>query len=249
MKEMSFVVKDLEFIYDSKLNNEMFVAFVEIILEKGSLTETLSSSDDFKRYGKNYALYKDRILKEYMDFGSNTFLSQKTYKTILCDVAKKLKVNFNKNQSVELIESRLLEKVLEETFEKMKPEEKEELLKGLATDAKGNYGKIECGREITSALMLAFQLGGFASYKLTVIIANTVAKMILGKGLTFAANAALTKAMSVITGPLGMILVALWTIYDIAGPAYRVTIPCTIMIACMRRELQVREDEIIKLMC
>ena len=242
------MVKDLEFIYDSKLNKEMFAAFVDIMLEKGSLTEILSASDEYKKYGKNYFLYKDKILKEYLDFGSNTFLFQKAYKDILCDVAKKLKVNFNKNQSVELIESRLLEKVLEETFEKMKPEEKEELLKGLATDAKGNYGKIECGSEITSALMLAFKLGGFASYKLTVIIANTVAKMVLGKGLTFATNAALTKAMSVLTGPLGIILVALWTMYDIAGPAYRVTIPCTIMIACMRRELQVREDKIIELL-
>ncbi len=35
--------------------------------------------------------------------------------------------------------------------------------------------------------------------------------------------------------PVGIILTALWTIYDIAGPAYRVIIPCTILIAAYRK--------------
>ncbi|MDE6045338.1 MAG: hypothetical protein K2F85_07480 [Helicobacter sp.] len=41
--------------------------------------------------------------------------------------------------------------------------------------------------------------------------------------------------MGVFLGPIGWIITALWTALDIAGPAYRVTIPATIQIACMRQ--------------
>ncbi len=57
------------------------------------------------------------------------------------------------------------------------------------------------------------------------IIANAILKAILGRGLTIAGNAALTRTMAVLTGPIGWVITGLWTAIDIAGPAYRVTIP------------------------
>ena len=67
------------------------------------------------------------------------------------------------------------------------------------------------------------------------IIVNAIAKAILGRGLSLAINSGITKGLSVLVGPIGMILTALWTVYDIAGPAYRVIIPCTILIAAYRK--------------
>ena len=64
---------------------------------------------------------------------------------------------------------------------------------------------------------------------------NAIAKTILGRGLSLAANASITRGLSVIVGPIGIILSALWSVYDIAGPAYRVIIPCTILIAAYRK--------------
>lgn len=90
-------------------------------------------------------------------------------------------------------------------------------------------------------LVSIFRSGGFASYKLTLIIINAVAKAVLGRGLSLAANASLAKAMSIFAGPIGLAITALWTLIDIAGPAYRVTIPCTIIIAAMRKERNMRQ--------
>ena len=50
-------------------------------------------------------------------------------------------------------------------------------------------------------MQLIVKAGGFASYKVAVIVANAVAKCILGRGLSFAANRALTKALSIFADP------------------------------------------------
>ena len=84
-------------------------------------------------------------------------------------------------------------------------------------------------------LIQVFRAGGFASYKITLIIVNAIAKTILGRGLSIAVNASFARGLSVIVGPIGIILTALWSVYDIAGPAYRVIIPCTILIAAYRK--------------
>jgi len=54
--------------------------------------------------------------------------------------------------------------------------------------------------------------------------------------LSFGANAMLTKTMSILTGPIGWVVTGLWTVIDIAGPAYRVTIPAVIEIAALRQK-------------
>ena len=63
---------------------------------------------------------------------------------------------------------------------------------------------------------------------------NAVARPILGKGLTLAANAALTRTMGLVAGPVGIALTAIWTAYDLAGPAYRVTVPAVLYVAMLR---------------
>ena len=80
---------------------------------------------------------------------------------------------------------------------------------------------------------MAIREGGFACYKWLVVVANA---LLTGRGLTIAANAALTKWLSVLAGPIGWAVTALWTVIDIAGPAYRVTIPAVIQIAYMRQK-------------
>lgn len=234
--------KDLEFL--KEVNEEFLGIFVDIMLKKGELTEFLSVSDEYKRYGKDYKKYVKRIAEEYQSFGTNSFCnligSYNSYKEILCDVADKMKVNFNKDQSVELIEQKLLDKVLVDAYEKMTPDEKQNL-KNIANNAKGKFGSVDIGAETSLFLVNIFRAGGFASYKITLIIINAVAKAVLGRGLSLAANAALARAMSIFAGPIGLAVTALWTLIDIAGPAYRVTIPCTIIIAAMRKEHNMRQ--------
>lgn len=231
--------KNLEFM--KEVDNEQLGIFVDVMLQKGNLTEMLSVSDEYKLYGKNYNLYWNRIEKEFLDFGSNTITSaifgNKDYKEILIDVADKLKINFNKEQSVENIEGKILEKVLVDAWENMSEEEKRDLAK----TAKEKYGKVDLYAEGAMGLVWAFRAGGFASYKISLIIINAIAKLILGRGLSLVANATFVRALSIFAGPIGIAVTALWTILDIAGPAYRVTIPCVILIAAFRHEMKLKK--------
>lgn len=70
--------------------------------------------------------------------------------------------------------------------------------------------------------------------ELAVIVVNAVARLILGRGLSLVANAMVTRVLGIVTGPIGMTLTALWLAADLAGPAYRVTIPAVIYLAAMR---------------
>lgn len=232
--------RNLEFM--RTLNNNQLKLFVDTMLEKGDLTEELTASKEYQMYGENYEKYIDRIVQEYIDFGSNTLtkylVGENSYKEILISVADQLKVNFNEEQSVETIEFHLLEKVLMEAWEKMTDEEKRELLDTI----RDKHGKpIDLAAEGSTVLLWAFRCGGFASYKLSLIVVNAVAKAILGRGLSLGLNAALTKSLSVIVGPIGIAMTALWTALDIAGPAYRVIIPCTVLIAAYRHEYKLRQ--------
>jgi uncharacterized protein YaaW (UPF0174 family) len=88
------------------------------------------------------------------------------------------------------------------------------------------------------------RLGGFFPYKLAVIVANGIAKALLGRGLCLAAGAALPRSMAIFTGPTGWAITGIWTIFDIAKPAYRVTIPCVLHIAMLRLKYMLQEQEV-----
>jgi uncharacterized protein YaaW (UPF0174 family) len=92
-----------------------------------------------------------------------------------------------------------------------------------------------------SILLETTHLSGFAAYKLSVIVANAAAKAVLGHGLSFVANATLTKGLSVLIGPVGWSIAAGWTAHCIAGEAYRVTVPCVLQVTMIRRAIIERE--------
>ena len=91
------------------------------------------------------------------------------------------------------------------------------------------------GGAATMSAQVLLRCGAFTSYQIAVIVANAVAKFILGHGLSFAANAGITRALGVFLGPIGWILTGIWTAIDIAGPSYKTTIPCVIHVAMIRR--------------
>lgn len=179
----------------------------------------------------------DDIINEFQCFGGNTIINLFRgggvgYRTILIDVAKKLKVNFNKKSDVSIIEWNLLMKIFSDSLEKMSEEEVIKLAKeiGVPVDRYTRFTK----QVAINAIQILIKKNGFAAYKIAVIVANAIAKALLGRGLSLAANATLTRFISIFAGPIGWVIMAIWTAFDIAGPAYRVTIPCVIQIAYMR---------------
>lgn len=96
--------------------------------------------------------------------------------------------------------------------------------------------------------MILAQIGilssGFMAYQLAAIVANAVAKAVLGHGLRFAVNSTIMKTISIFAGPIGWFISGLWTVIDLAGPAYRSTIPLVCIIASLRLKYTLNEEEL-----
>lgn len=201
------------------------------------LTEELTYSDTYKLHYPNHNKYWKLIAAEVQCYGANSIATMfrggegVLYREVLQDVCNKLKVNYNNNSKTEIIENNLLLKILTSALEEMSPEDLKELAKEF------NISNINYSSEaLLGAFQAVFNAGGFKSYQLTLIVANTISKVIIGKGLSFATNTALTKTMSILTGPIGWGITGAWTLFDISGPAFRVTLPAVINIAVLRKK-------------
>ncbi|MCF7355541.1 ubiquinol-cytochrome C chaperone family protein [Vibrio sp. CK2-1] len=227
-------------IYDSDINpvlekatNEDLAPLVGYIEKKFS--QDLTLSDAYKKHRPDHQKYNDLIAKEIREMGGNSFANLyrsagPSYGEIVFDVGKKVKANVKKGVAVEENEQAILEVILKKAVEQMSEEEKAALFEEL--DYSGSAPK---GAMASSALITLFRAGGFKSYQLTVIIANQIAKLILGRGLMFATNATVVRTASVLAGPVGWAITGVWTAIDLAGPAYSVTIPSVIHIAMLRK--------------
>ena len=231
---------DLEFLAEIKsedLNDLVYCLTHDQDGEK-RFTEELTESSSYKEHHPDHHQYWKLIAAEIQCFGANTFATLLRggegvlYKEVLTDVCDKLKVNYNNNSSVEKIETHLLMKILEDSIEKLSPSELQDLARNLGLE---NFSGIT-PEALVGIFQAVFRAGGFKSYQLTLIIVNYIMKAILGRGLSLAGNAALTRTMSVLAGPIGWTITGLWTAIDIAGPAYRVTIPAVIHVAVLRQK-------------
>ncbi|WP_423752150.1 DUF3944 domain-containing protein [Helicobacter pylori] len=205
-------------------------------------TEGLTLSEEYKRHGSDYAKYAERIAEELQHYGANSFASALRgtgvlYKEILCDACDHLKVNYHEESETSLIEQNMLSKILERSLEEMDDEEVKEMCDELGVKNTNKLGK----QALSTAALTLFKMGDFKSYQLAVIVANAVIKAIFQRGLSLGANAALTRGLSILTGPVGWIITGVWTAIDIAGPAYRVTIPACILVTTLRLKAQANE--------
>lgn len=233
-------MKDLEFLY--RASNEDLRLLCDIVVKDKNgafrLTECISGTEAFKsNYPSNIKGMLRPLVNEFREFGGNSFANffrgeGPEYSEILRDVAKRNKVSFKRKSSDERIEQLLLQKLFEDSVENASDEDLKRMMNELG------YPTTNFTRQAAMAtLMAAWKAGGFQSYILLVSVVNAVMKFLVGRGLTFAANAALTRMASIMMGPVGWVLTALWTLIDIAGPAYRVTVPAVIQIAYIRQSV------------
>lgn len=233
-------MKDLGFLY--RASNEDLCLLCDIIVKDKNgcyrLTESLSDTQAYtNNYPHNIKGMLDPLVAEFREFGGNSFANffrgeGQEYSEILCDVAKRNKLSFNTKSSDERIEQLLLQKLFEDTIENASDDELKHMMEELG------YPTTNFSRQVATAmLMAAWKAGGFQSYILLVSVVNVVMKFLVGRGLSLAANAALTRIASIMMGPVGWVLTALWTLIDIAGPAYRVTVPAVIQIAYIRQSV------------
>ncbi|MBO7684257.1 MAG: hypothetical protein J6T51_05995 [Kiritimatiellae bacterium] len=201
----------------------------------GRFSSELDKKPAFTTHFPDHTKYVDEIIEELQKYGGNSIVNAVrgmgvSYHEVLWDVAKKMKVKSNATQTTQIIEDHLLAKVLEDAWEKMSEDDRTKLI-----DEAGNVFGAKVGGIGAGVLIQIIRAGGFKSYQIALIIANAVAKAILGRGLTFAGNIYLTRLLAVLAGPVGWIITGVWTAFDFASQAYRVTIPACIYIAALRK--------------
>lgn len=204
-------------------------------------SESCKTLTDAKSAGRIDEATRALIAEELQRFGGNSLFNLMRggagvpYREILCNVASHVKARHNPKSDCAQIEIAILEAVLEQSLGKMSEQEKASLFAEF-----GSTYKPSAGPALMAALQAAITASGFGAYKLAAVVANAVAKAILGRGLAFGATAGLMRGISVFTGPIGWAITAIWTVFDLGSPAYRVTVPCVIQIAYMRQKASYR---------
>lgn len=215
------------------------------ILTKGKdggerCAEELTGSDLYKKYfpAGEHSKYWHLIAAELQKYGGHTWMNIArggrgvTYYNIIRYACKKLKVTCSDGDTTEILEGKVLVKILEDSIQKMNHEQLKQLVKELniPTQKLTKQG-------VTIALQVLIKKGGFSSYKIAVIVANAVSRALFKRGLSFTAGHTLTKSMAILAGPIGLSISALWVLFDIGAPASRVVIPAVIHVAYMRTKM------------
>lgn len=242
---------DLKFL--GEMESEALSDLVDVLTKdkdgSARLTQELTSSDLYKQHAPDHNKYWELIAAEIQLFGGNTIVSNVfrlgkgvLYREVLQDACDKLKVQYAKHAPVENIEAQLLAKLFAGMMDKMSADEREEFAKVVGLEAVKTFAP----EAMAAAVQAAIIAGGFASYRIALIVANQVSRALLGRGLTFAANATLARTIGVISGPIGWAVTGAWTLVDIASPAFRVTLPAVVHVALLRKMHRAKVEGLIK---
>ena len=230
--------KELEFL--QYMDDKSLDSLVETLIRDKDgqlrLTESITSNDLYKKFSPQHSIYWELIAGELQSFGGNSFVNVfrgggVQYKEILCEVCDKMKVNYNKNSNIINIEQNLFMKILEDSMKDMSAEELKSIVEELNLKT-----QTYTSQAVMAAMQVAIKQSGFFVYKMAAIVVNAVLKALLGRGLSFAATGMMMRSISIFAGPIGWAITGAWTAADIAGPAFRVTIPAVIEVAFLRQQ-------------
>lgn len=238
---MAMKISDPDLAFLASADNDDVGVLIDHITDKGEgrislASETCKTLSEAKASSQITLAVRVLMAEEIQRFGGNSLAnllrgSGVPYKEAVCDVARHVKANFNPKSDVGTIELAIVETVLTQSVEKMSEKEKADLFAEFGAQYTKGPGPFVMG-----ALQAAIRASGFGAYKLAAVVANAVARAILGRGLSFGATAAMMRGIGAFAGPIGWAMTAIWTVFDLGSPAYRVTVPCVIQIAYMRQK-------------
>lgn len=188
----------------------------------------------------------EKLAREILWDGSNTIMTwvirwgkPVNYDEIVCDVADKVKVQYDKEQIKNESELELLivTHLVKKHFESMSEEKRSEFEKHLN----------ELGKEYAE-FWSAILSGNSA---MILIIMQTLGRQALAQILTIliqrivVTTAAITVAtrLAALAVPFLNVAMAVWLVIDIAGPAYRKTVPTVFQIALLRLQNSANEGD------
>ncbi|WPU21958.1 DUF3944 domain-containing protein [Cedecea neteri] len=199
-------------------------------------TESLTGTPEYRLLAPEHSRYWQLIAAEFQRYGANTLISLVrlgqgvTYREILGDVCDKLDVNYNPQSTTETIELCLLMKVLEKSLDQMTPDALAVFSRNMQLDLTTPTPLL-----ILIAVQAAIRTSSLAALELATLLSAGVVTS-LGGIATWGTVLVASRALSVLAGPVALTLSSAWMISDIAGPAYRVTIPACLIVAWLRQQ-------------
>ncbi|PDW99414.1 ubiquinol-cytochrome C chaperone [Helicobacter pylori] len=145
-----------------------------------------------------------------------------------------------------MIEQNMLAKLLKDSLEKMSGREIKELGHELGMT---NIDKVigENKQVLIASVLTLFKAGGSHSYALAVSVADAMVRQTLGHGLSsVVGKVALKKTLDILAGPIGWVITGTLVSVNLAGPAYRVTVPACVLVATLRKKLKAEREARLK---
>lgn len=130
------------------------------------------------------------------------------YKAMLVCVCEILRVDYEENSEVESLEELLLRNILQDAMDRMPREKIQEFAEELGVEIQDKGGKKT--HWIESIMQSTIEEGGFAQYKLALIVANTIVEEALKHGLTLVTDEVMDTLHKFST-PINTALDAIWT--------------------------------------
>lgn len=135
---------------------------------------------------------------------------------------------------VEEAETKILLKLLELTYSKLGPAEREAFDNRLR-DVAARFGERSTkGLAGAAGLLVIGNLGGFATFTLMSTVLSTISLGTLG----FGAYTAASSALGLILGPVGWIALGFAGVHVLGKPSLKTTIPLVAQIAMLRQRIQ-----------
>lgn len=220
----------------------------KLVQSTESLLELLANADKqdidiLIRY--NYGEYRDTsiqdLIRTILDNGSHDIgrriWRQAHYLEIVRDVANRFHVKWDENDSEQIIESRLLAEIFQQSWEKMSDKDKIALNEAFGQSAVD-------GERLSQALIdgTFYDLLPATGYLVIWNVARLVAAAAAREAGIFTLESLMGGFMAELLGPIGVVAGVVILLTSLAGPAYRKTIPTVIQIAYIRqkRDLQTK---------
>lgn len=186
------------------------------------------------------------------------------YGVIVRAVARKLKIKLYEHQTVEDMEARILQEVIEAAKAKFIKEHGAEAWRDIEKEAQKELERMASEGKIPQAdilelkgmgpggvmgAVIAGRLSGIAIYlwanKIFFAISRT-----LGLGIGVAvAGPIIGRTLSILLGPTGWVLTGLWLVYDLGNTNWRKTVSAVVAVALLRRRLLWKESQHSGLVC
>lgn len=195
----------------------------------------------YDRHGVENGRGAEALAREISLDGASTVMSVLRrwkgvpYAVIVRDVARKMNVRAGNDEPVPAIELRLLEELVRSYLQKANAEEREQVQKYLqkaGNDHQTQLGEMVSGAMAVGTLALIMEKIGRHA------VAEVVRWIVLRTATRRAATEAARRASSIAGWAVPFLNVALvgWTVADIAGPAFRKTVPTVLEVALLRLE-------------